>query len=115
MNNEDQRKLFDDLPMDNPDGAKKEKSPNILQEILAEVMSERGLEMADIVKATGIKFPTLHDWVKGNVQTQKMDENLWKLARYLNLSLEYLCFGVGSDEPVYKDFDEEETKEEKRK
>lgn len=83
---------------------KKVEKFNCLQEILAELMSERSIEMAEIVKATGIKFPTLHDWVKGNVQAQMVDKNLLKLAQFFNVSLEYLCFGIGDPDEAFEKF-----------
>lgn len=101
----EQRKMFEhELPIDNPDGAKRVKSPNILQEILAELMSARGVEMADIHKATGIPYPTLCDWAFGKVQTQKLDRNILKLAQYFNVSIEYLGFGIGDDSAPFEKF-----------
>jgi transcriptional regulator with XRE-family HTH domain len=86
---------------------KKEKPRiNCLVEMLAEIMSERKLTDAQIVKATGIPFSTWDGWTKGKVNTQLADKNLLKLAQYLNVSLFYLLYGIGDDSPVFDKFDE---------
>jgi transcriptional regulator with XRE-family HTH domain len=68
-------------------------------------MNERGLRDSEVVKATGIPFSTFHGWVTGDVGAQLADRNLLKLAQFLNVTLEYLCFGVGSDEPAHISFE----------
>jgi len=107
----EQTPMFEELPTDNPDGSKKKRSPNILQEILSELMNSRGVEMADIHKATGVPYPTLCDWCFGNVQTQKLDRNILKLAQFFNVSIEYLVYGIGSDTDPFERFSQGEENE----
>jgi hypothetical protein len=91
------------------DEAKKKPRINCLQEMLLELMDRDKVELVDIQKATGIKWPTLYGWYKGEVNAQMADENLLKLAKFFNVSLEYMCFGIGDDSPRYEEFDNEKT------
>lgn len=81
---------------------------NILRFVLQELMDERGLTRSDVMRATGIKKNTLNDWLSGDVKTQRVDGNIWAVARFFNVTIEYLCYGIGSDEPVYRDFEDYE-------
>ena len=107
MSQSENLEMFNVLPMDNPDAAKKKKkSSNILQDNLAQLMSERKVEMADIHKATGIPYPTLCDWCFGTVETQRLDDNIKKLAQFFNVTIDYLAFGIGDDSPAYGKFED---------
>lgn len=97
--------MFDYLPQ--TDEPKKTPSVNCLQEILNELMDVNKVEAADIHRATGIAYTTIHDWIHGNVRAQLADRNLLKLAQYFNVSLEYLCFGIGDSVPVFEKFKDE--------
>lgn len=89
---------------------KKEKPRiNCLQDMVIELMNERGLKDADIIKAIGIPWSTWHGWVSGDVRCQMADDNLKKLMKFFNVHLEYLVYGIGDDSPAF----EEEKKEEK--
>ena len=100
----EQRNMFDDLPRDTLRKMKKKETPNILSLILKEIMKERGLELSDIHRGTGISYSTLSDWLSGKARRQLIDEHIWKLARFLNVSIEYLCLGIGDDGPAYEEF-----------
>lgn len=72
---------------------------NCLLEMVAELMDERKISMADIQKATGIPWATLHDWlVAGRVQT--LDGNMLALSKFFNCSINYLAFGIGDPDPI---------------
>jgi len=100
MNLDNQLPLISDIPMDNPDALKKKKKPkeinNIICEMLNELLTAKKVNLAKVVKETGIPFTTLDDWANGR-STPMADENLKKLANYFGVSLEYLCFGIGPD------------------
>jgi hypothetical protein len=103
MNMKKQLQLVDDIPMDNPGAVKKKPEiENCLTEILNEVFFERKLTEAKVARDTDIPFTTLNDWLNGRVQKQTLGKNIPKLARYLNLSIEYMVYGIGSDDPIYK-------------
>jgi transcriptional regulator with XRE-family HTH domain len=98
-------KLFSPEEMPQTDEAKKEKvRVNCLSEILREVMYERKIEAVDIHKATGISYSTLSGWMLNGVNSQLADKNLLELGKFLNLDLYYLLFGIGTDDPHFKDF-----------
>lgn len=108
-----QQALIDNLPVYQEDLDKiKAKKPKVnnLQEIVIELMNERKLKDVDVIKGTGIPWGTWMGWINGEVKAQLADENLLKLARFFNVHLEYLCFGVGSDEPAFNDFENETEK-----
>lgn len=101
---ENQIPLINDLPMDNPEALKKPQEPeNCLQDMLLELMDERSIRPSEIQKATGIPWGTLQGWIMGDVKTQKLDRNIFKLAKFFNVSIHYLGFGVGDDDPVFDD------------
>lgn len=82
----------------------KKQSINCLQDMLIELMDKRGVSLADIQKTTSIPWGTLHGWYTGDVIAQKADKNLLALAQYFKVPLEYLVYGIGSDEPIFEPF-----------
>ena len=64
--------------------------------MLNELLTAKNINLAKVVKDTGIPFTTLDDWANGRT-TPMADENLKKLANYFNVTMEYLCFGIGPD------------------
>lgn len=79
----------------------KQASTNCLQDILLELMDERGIEVKHIQKHTGISYSTLHDWVYGKVRYHFLDDKILKLARFFNVSIQYLAFGIGEDTEAF--------------
>lgn len=94
--------LFDDIPMDNPDGRKVREKVNVLQDMLLELMDERKVSLAQIQKETGIPWGTLMGWHNGDVNVQKLDSNILKLAQFFNVHIHYLVYGIGSDDPAFE-------------
>lgn len=87
----------EEIPQDNPDAKKKKKKliQNILCENLLELIDERKINLATVVRETGIPFTTADDWANAR-SIPLTDENIAKLARYFNVTIDYLCFGIGS-------------------
>lgn len=85
---------------------KKNKDCNCFQDILLEVMAERKLSDKDVVSATGITWAVWHGWITGRTRIQMLDGNMLALSRFLNLSINYLAFGVGDSEPFYNQSEE---------
>jgi hypothetical protein len=83
------------------DEPKKRERVNCLQDMLLELMHERKISLATIQKTTGIPWPTLIGWHSGDVACQMADKNLLALARFFNVSLEYLVYGIGDDAPAF--------------
>ena len=71
--------------------------------MLLELMDERKLKDADVVKATGISCSVWHGWITGITKTTMLDGNILAISRYFNVSINYLAFGVGDSNPYYKD------------
>jgi hypothetical protein len=97
------------MPIDMPETNEKKKKPriNILQDIFLELLEERKVTLSQVQKATEIKWGTLMGWHDGSVRSQMADKNLLRLAQFFNVSLEYLCFGIGDDSEAYEKFEEE--------
>jgi transcriptional regulator with XRE-family HTH domain len=101
----------DELPQtDQP--KKKRDEVNCLSDILRELMDARNVEMSHIHKATGIPYATLSDWLTGKVGAQLADKNLLMLARFFNVHLHYLVYGVGDDSPAFGKFESNDLREE---
>lgn len=79
----------------------KARAVNCFQEIFLEILDERKLGLAPIQKAADIPWPTLQGWYAGSTKTPLLDINILKLAQFLNVSIEYLCFGIGDDTPPF--------------
>lgn len=86
---------------------KKREKVNCLQDILIELMERDKVGLADVQKETGIPWGSLYGWYKGDVQAQLLDWNIFKLAKYFNVSIHYLAFGVGTDENVFDNDDDQ--------
>ena len=84
------------------DEVKKKPKVNCLQDRLLELMNERKLTDADIVRETKIPWSTWHGWITGDVSTQLADENLKKIFTFFNVHLEYLLYGIGDDSPAFE-------------
>lgn len=101
MNQIDQIPLIPDLPVTDP----KVKKETPLQKAIIEIMNERGITDAMVIKETGIPWGTWMGWVYGDVESPIGGDNLRKLHKYFNVHVEYLLWGIGTDEPVYKEFE----------
>jgi hypothetical protein len=101
--------MFDELPQDNLEAVKKKKKTNCLQEMIIELMNERKLTDAEVVKATSIPWGTWSGWVNGDVNCQLADDNLKRLMQFFNVHLEFLVYGIGDGEPAFGGFEDEST------
>jgi hypothetical protein len=93
---------MDEMPVTD----EKEEKPrvNCLQEMFIELLDERKLQLVDVQKGTEIPWGTIYAWYCGDVRAQLADRNLLKLAQFFNVSLEYLCFGIGEDFEAFEKF-----------
>lgn len=78
---------------------------NCLQDILLELMEDRRIEPRHIHTATGISYATLSDWILGNKKCQKLDGRILSLAKFFNVSIHYLAFGIGDESPAFGEGD----------
>lgn len=63
----------------------------ILNKILRQLLDKEGVSLAFLAKKTGIPHQTLHNWAAG-VEPRSLKQ-VKTVATYLNVSLDYLCFG----------------------
>jgi predicted transcriptional regulator len=91
--------MFHELPIDNP---KIPDPENCLAQNFRLRIDELNLEIADAQRETEIPWSTLMDWYRGKRKAQVADKRLYKLARFLKTSVEWLCFNVGEKEKNYE-------------
>ncbi len=63
----------------------------ILKTVLKRLLSERGVSVTRLAKATSIPQQTLHNWLSGS-EPRSLNQ-VKKVANYLGVTLDYLCFG----------------------
>lgn len=71
-----------------------------LSERLNIAMRRKNAKQADLARVTGVSRPSVHDWVNGTTQNLKGD-NLVKIASFLDVSIEWLAYGVGKMESYW--------------
>ncbi len=99
---------IEQLPQTDLPKTKRKETSNCLGEMLRQLMDERGLKDADVVKHTGIAWSTWFGWITEDVQCQLTDDNLLKAMRFFNVHLEYLVYGIGDGEKAFNEFNENE-------
>ena len=62
-----------------------------MYEIFEKLIKEKRLKAADVTRATGIKSPVFSEWKKG--KSKPNTEKMIKIAKFLNVSVEYLMTG----------------------
>lgn len=77
---------------------KEPEAENCLNEQLEKLISERRVTVAHIHKATGISYSTLHDMMNRKHRYQKLNRNILELARFFNVSIEFLVYGIGEED-----------------
>ena len=72
-----------------------------MYDIFLELITKKGIRVADVAKATGIRAAVFSDWKKGRY-TPKVDK-MKLIADYLGVSVEYLTTGKKDDDgtPYY--------------
>lgn len=99
------------LPLELPqtDRPKKGQNVNCFQDILLELMNDRGLRDADVIRATKIPDSTWNGWITGEVASPRIDDNFKRVILFFNVHAEYLLFGLGTNDPVFKYFEKDKT------
>lgn len=65
-------------------------------EVLSDLLTSAGMSSWDLSIETGIPYATINSWIKGRRQPS-LDDRLFILKEYFNVSLEYLLYGVEND------------------
>lgn len=78
-----------------------------LKKILRKIIRERGLTIASLSRGSKVPVQTLHGWLQGI--EPKSIRQLKIVADYLDVDLNYLCFGISSkpDNNKIEKFEEE--------
>lgn len=64
----------------------------VLSSILRKTIKDRNLTIIAVARATKIPVQTLHGWLQGS--EPKSRRQLKAVADYLEVDLDYLCFGI---------------------
>lgn len=72
----------------------------LVSEVLFELMEKHGINRQQLADTTGVPYTTLQGWTES--AEPKVQDNLIKIAKFFNVSLEYLCYGIGLDEDDYE-------------
>lgn len=64
----------------------------VLKKILKSLVKDRGVSIAHLSRATKVPLQTLHGWLQGS--EPKNLRQVKAVADYLNVDLDYLCFGI---------------------
>ncbi|WP_415061280.1 helix-turn-helix domain-containing protein [Bdellovibrio sp.] len=78
-----------------------------LKSILRKLIKEKGLTVASLSRGTKVPVQTLHGWLHG--VEPKSVRQLKIVADYLDVNLDYLCFGIKHkvDYPKIEKFEDE--------
>ena len=63
-----------------------------LSRMLASLIKRKGITITSLSRLTQVPLQTLHGWLQGN--EPKSLRQVKKVADHLNVSLDYLCFGI---------------------
>lgn len=79
-----------------------------LKTILKKLIKQRGISVAHLSRSTKVPLQTLHGWINGS--EPKSLRQVKTVADYLQVDLDYLCFGIESEKKTnfeYDDFKDE--------
>lgn len=71
-----------------------------LKTVLRKIVREKGLTITDLSRSTKVPVQTLHGWLQGS--EPKSIRQLKIVADYLDVDLDYLCFGIKPKSDVMK-------------
>lgn len=64
----------------------------VLKSVLKSLIKSRGITIAHLSRATKVPLQTLHGWLNGS--EPKSLRQVKSVADYLEVDLDYLCFGI---------------------
>lgn len=76
-----------------------------LKTILKKLIKEQDITITALSRATAVPLQTLHGWLQGS--EPKSLRQLKKVADYLEVDLDYLCFGIEPKKQSFFDYQEE--------
>lgn len=66
-----------------------------LKNILKHLIKEEGITVSQLAKKTKVPVQTLHNWLSG-IEPRSLKQ-VRQVSEYFEVSLDYLCFGVGKE------------------
>jgi len=90
-----------------PVGIKASQLGMVLKSILKKLIKEKGISVAHLSRATKVPLQTLHGWLNGS--EPKSLRQVKMVADYLEVDLDYLCFGIKpkATKPPLEDYQDE--------
>lgn len=76
-----------------------------LKIILKKLIKEKGITITGLSRSTKVPLQTLHGWLQGS--EPKSLKQVKKVADYLAVDLDYLCFGIEPKKTSLDDYREE--------
>lgn len=79
----------------------------VIKTILKKLIKDKGISIAHLSRATKVPLQTLHGWLHGS--EPKSLRQVKAVADYLEVDLDYLCFGIKPNDKKksLEDFSEE--------
>lgn len=76
-----------------------------LKTILKKLIKERGITITALSRSTKVPLQTLHGWLQGS--EPKSLKQVKSVADFLEVDLDYLCFGIEPKRQDIKDYKDE--------
>ncbi len=74
----------------------------VLKTILKKLISDKGITITALSRATKVPLQTLHGWLQGS--EPKSLKQVKKVADHFEVDLDYLCFGIEQNAKNFEDF-----------
>jgi transcriptional regulator with XRE-family HTH domain len=76
-----------------------------LKTVLRDLIKEEGITVSQLSKKSGVPVQTLHNWLSG--MEPRSLKQVRKVADYLEVSIDYLCFGIKEKQKNIQDYEHE--------
>lgn len=76
-----------------------------LTELLNGLIKKRGITITSLSRISNVPLQTLHGWLQGS--EPKSIRQVKKIADFFNVDLDYLCFGIEQEKPIFQNFKED--------
>lgn len=76
-----------------------------LKQILRDLIQKRGITVTSLSRATKVPLQTIHGWLHGS--EPKSLRQVKKVADYLKVDLDYLCFGIEQEKQTLTEYQDE--------
>lgn len=77
----------------------------LIKKILKDLIREKGITITFLSKSTHVPLQTIHGWLQGS--EPRSLRQVKAVADYLDVDLDYLCFGIESKKQAFSEFEDE--------